>query len=101
MQGSRSTMSWGDANAAAACRRLPSPMCGSAIRKVERFSATAETITADGYVRTGDLAELDGEGGFTFLSRMGDVLRLSGFLVNPLEIETHLQKLPGIAGCQA
>jgi fatty-acyl-CoA synthase len=64
-------------------------------------AATAETVTADGYVRTGDLAELDGHGGFTFLSRMGDVLRLSGFLVNPLEIETHLQKLPGIAGCQA
>lgn len=63
-------------------------------------AATAETITPDGYVRTGDLAELDGEGGFTFLSRMGDVLRLSGFLVNPLEIETHLQALPGIAACQ-
>jgi len=62
--------------------------------------ASAETITADGYVRTGDLAELDGRGGFSFLSRMGDVLRLSGFLVNPLEIETHLQKLPGITGCQ-
>lgn len=63
--------------------------------------ATAETVTADGYVKTGDLAELDGHGGFTFLSRMGDVLRLSGFLVNPLEIETHLQKLPAIAACQA
>ena len=63
-------------------------------------AATAEAVTADGYVRTGDLAELDGLGGFAFLSRMGDVLRLSGFLVNPLEIETHLQKLPAIAGCQ-
>jgi len=63
--------------------------------------ATAEAMTSDGYVRTGDLAELDADGGFTFLSRVGDVLRLSGFLVNPLEIETHLQKLPGIAGCQA
>ncbi|MEI7873097.1 MAG: AMP-binding protein [Alphaproteobacteria bacterium] len=63
-------------------------------------AATAETVTADGYVRTGDLAELDGDGGFTFLSRMGDVLRLSGFLVNPLEIETHIQKVPGISACQ-
>jgi fatty-acyl-CoA synthase len=62
--------------------------------------ATAETVTADGYVRTGDLAELDGHGGFTFLNRMGDVLRLSGFLVNPLEIETHIQRLPAIEGCQ-
>ena len=30
---------------------------------------------------------------------MGDVLRLSGFLVNPLEIETHIQKLPAIEAC--
>lgn len=63
-------------------------------------AATAETITGDGYVRTGDLAELDGDGGFTFLSRMGDVLRLSGFLVNPLEIESHIQAVPGISACQ-
>jgi fatty-acyl-CoA synthase len=62
--------------------------------------ATAEAVTADGYVRTGDLGELDADGGFTFLSRMGDVLRLSGFLVNPLEIETHIQRLPGIEACQ-
>jgi fatty-acyl-CoA synthase len=63
-------------------------------------AATEATLTADGYVRTGDLGELDEHGGFTFLGRMGDVLRLSGFLVNPLEIETHIQKLPGIADCQ-
>lgn len=63
-------------------------------------AATAATMTADGYVRTGDLAELDGDGGFTFLSRMGDVLRLSGFLVNPLEIETHIQAVPGVVACQ-
>src|SRR5262249_57611017 len=63
-------------------------------------AATEAALTADGYVRTGDLGELDEHGGFTFLSRMGDVLRLSGFLVNPLEIETHIQKLAGIADCQ-
>jgi fatty-acyl-CoA synthase len=62
--------------------------------------ATAAAMTPDGYVRTGDLGQLDGRGGFTFLSRMGDVLRLSGFLVNPLEIEMHIQKVPGISGCQ-
>ena len=63
--------------------------------------ATARTLTADGYVRTGDLGEMDSDGGFTFLSRMGDVLRLSGFLVNPLEIETYIQKVPGIDACTA
>ncbi|MCA0302968.1 MAG: AMP-binding protein [Proteobacteria bacterium] len=64
-------------------------------------AATREAMTPDGYVRTGDLGQLDGHGGFTFLSRMGDVLRLSGFLVNPLEIETHIQRIAGIDGCQA
>jgi fatty-acyl-CoA synthase len=63
--------------------------------------ATKRTLTADGYVKTGDLAEMDSDGGFTFLSRMGDVLRLSGFLVNPLEIETYIQKVPGIEACTA
>jgi len=62
--------------------------------------ATADSFTEDGYFRTGDLAQLDDAGGFTFLSRMGDVLRLSGFLVNPLEIESHIQALPGIEACQ-
>jgi fatty-acyl-CoA synthase len=63
--------------------------------------ATAAAMTPDGYVRTGDLAEMDGHGGFTFLSRIGDVLRLSGFLVNPQEIESHIQKLPGLQACTA
>ena len=62
--------------------------------------ATAEAMTADGYVSTGDLGQLEADGSFTFLSRMGDVLRLSGFLVNPLEIEMHIQEVPGIDGCQ-
>ncbi len=61
--------------------------------------ATAAALTPDGYVRTGDFAEMDGHGGFTFLSRIGDVLRLSGFLVNPLEIESHIQKVPGLEAC--
>src|SRR5260370_42238217 len=53
-------------------------------------AATAAVLTQDGYVRTGDLAELDGQGGFTFLSRMGDVLRLSGFPGNLLWIEAPI-----------
>jgi fatty-acyl-CoA synthase len=63
--------------------------------------ATRNAMTSDGYVKTGDLAEMDSDGGFAFLSRMGDVLRLSGFLVNPLEIETYIQKVPGIDACTA
>ena len=31
---------------------------------------------------------------------MGDALRLGGFLVSPLEIESLVQEQPGVAGCQ-
>ncbi|MGE5147566.1 MAG: AMP-binding protein [Candidatus Eiseniibacteriota bacterium] len=62
--------------------------------------ATAKAMTADGWVRTGDLARLIGDGSFVFETRMGDVLRLGGYLVAPAEIEAHIQRFPGIDGCQ-
>jgi fatty-acyl-CoA synthase len=62
--------------------------------------ATRRTIDAEGYVRTGDLGRLDGDGGFTFHARMGDVLRLGGYLVNPEEISAFIAGLDGVAGCQ-
>jgi len=62
--------------------------------------ATAETFTDDGYVRSGDLGMLQDDRSFVFLQRMGDVLRLGGFLVSPAEIEAHLQGHPDVAGAQ-
>jgi fatty-acyl-CoA synthase len=61
--------------------------------------ATARAFTADGYFRTGDLAASVAPG-FVYKSRMGDSLRLGGFLVNPEEIEAFLQTLPGVAEAQ-
>ena len=58
-------------------------------------------MTADGWVRSGDLGHLLGDGSFVFETRMGDVLRLGGYLVAPSEIESHIQSYPGIEGCQA
>lgn len=63
-------------------------------RMVEYYQnpeATAEAVTEDGFIRTGDLGMLEPDGGFEFLSRMGDVLRLGGFLVAPAEIEAEVQ----------
>jgi fatty-acyl-CoA synthase len=62
--------------------------------------ATAAAFTEDGFVRTGDLGYATPGGGFVLLSRMGDVLRLGGFLVSPTEIEGHILENPGIEGCQ-
>jgi fatty-acyl-CoA synthase len=63
-------------------------------------AATQRAMTADGFVRTGDLGRVLDDGSFVFETRMGDVLRLSGFLVAPAEIESYLQRHPGIDGAQ-
>ena len=63
-------------------------------------AATRAAFTDDGFLRTGDLGYSTGEGGFVFLARLGDALRLSGFLVSPAEIEDVLQSHPGVAGAQ-
>jgi fatty-acyl-CoA synthase len=62
--------------------------------------SSAEAITADGHYRSGDLGYTVAGGGFVFLARMGDALRLGGFLVSPAEIESVVQEAPGIAACQ-
>jgi fatty-acyl-CoA synthase len=61
--------------------------------------AQEENLTDDGYVRTGDLGYLTDDG-FVYLTRLGDSLRLSGFLVSPREIEAYLEGLSGVAAAQ-
>ena len=63
-------------------------------------AATAAATTEDGFFRTGDLGYTTADGGFVFLTRMGDVLRLGGYLVAPAEIEAHLAAHPGVAEAQ-
>lgn len=72
-------------------------------RMVEYYgnpAATGEALTGDGWYRSGDLGYTQADGRFVFLTRIGDSLRLSGFLVSPLEIEAAVQEIPGIEGCQ-
>jgi fatty-acyl-CoA synthase len=47
-------------------------------------------FTDDGWFRSGDLGTLTDDGGFVYICRSGDVLRLRGFLVEPAEIERRL-----------
>ena len=61
--------------------------------------ATAKAITADGWFRSGDLGYHDGAG-FVYLARMGDSLRLRGYLVSPAEIEHCLMQHPSVGGAQ-
>jgi fatty-acyl-CoA synthase len=62
--------------------------------------ATGNAFTADGFYRSGDLGYTLADGRFIYLARIGDALRLGGFLVSPAEIEAVVQEAPGIAACQ-
>jgi len=62
--------------------------------------ATLKTVTKDGYIKTGDLCVQEDETSFTFLSRMGDVLRLGGYLTDPAEIENCLAAMTGVSQAQ-
>jgi fatty-acyl-CoA synthase len=54
----------------------------------------------DGWFRTGDLGYLDGPRRFCYVTRIGDVLRLGGFLTSPQEIESVLEAHPAVQGAQ-
>ena len=61
--------------------------------------ASARAMTGDGWFRSGDLGYSEGAG-FVYLARMGDSLRLRGFLVSPAEIEACLMQHASVAGAQ-
>jgi acyl-CoA synthetase (AMP-forming)/AMP-acid ligase II len=69
-------------------------------RYLHNEPATAAAFTDDGWFRTGDLGYTRAEGGFVFLSRLGDSLRLRGFLVDPAEIEEQLLAEPSVEAAQ-
>ncbi len=62
--------------------------------------ATAAALANDGWYRSGDLGYTQDDGRFVFLARLGDSMRLGGFLVSPVEIEAVLQEAAGIRAAQ-
>jgi fatty-acyl-CoA synthase len=66
----------------------------------ENEKADRAATTDDGWFRSGDLGYTTADGGFVFIARLGDALRLSGFLVSPAEIEDVLQQHPSVQAAQ-
>jgi len=62
--------------------------------------ATAQALLPDGYFRTGDAGRLREDGSFVYEARIGDAIRIGGFLVNPQEIEDVLKRAHGVADAQ-
>ncbi|MEU9348845.1 FadD3 family acyl-CoA ligase [Streptomyces sp. NPDC048278] len=60
-------------------------------------AATAETLTADGWLRTGDVGVLDPAGNLRITDRLKDMFIVGGFNAYPAEIEQLLGLHPEVA----
>jgi len=59
--------------------------------------ATRETLDADGWLHTGDVAEVDEDGHFSIVDRVKELIKFKGFQVPPAELEALLVSHPAIA----
>jgi len=57
---------------------------------------TAETISQDGWLRTGDLARIDPDGAIFIVGRSKELIIRSGFNVYPVEVEQVLNSYPNV-----
>ena len=74
------------------CVKGPQVMAGYWKRPDE----TANVMTADGYLRTGDIARVDERGHVAIVDRAKDMIIVSGFNVYPNEIEDVVMMHPGV-----
>ncbi|GAA3951071.1 AMP-binding protein [Gordonia caeni] len=59
--------------------------------------ATADTIDADGWLHTGDMATVDADGCVTIVDRLKELIKYKGYQVPPAELEALLLTHPQIA----
>ncbi|HZZ63003.1 MAG TPA: AMP-binding protein [Roseiarcus sp.] len=62
----------------------------------KRRDETADVMTEDGYLRTGDIARVDDRGYVYIVDRRKDMIIVSGFNVYPNEIEDVVMTHPGV-----
>jgi long-chain acyl-CoA synthetase len=55
-----------------------------------------EAVLRDGWLYTGDMARRDAEGYYTIVDRKRDIIKTSGFLVFPAEVEEVLRAHPDV-----
>ncbi|ETX12975.1 long-chain fatty acid--CoA ligase [Roseivivax halodurans JCM 10272] len=61
--------------------------------------ATAQAITSDGFMRTGDLGRIDAEGRLHIVGRSKELIIRGGFNVYPPEVEAALNDHPAVVQC--
>ncbi|WP_311245905.1 long-chain-fatty-acid--CoA ligase [Microbacterium sp. WCS2018Hpa-23] len=61
-----------------------------------RPGETADVLLADGWLRTGDIAEVSADGFVTIVDRLKELIITGGFNVSPSEVEDALQAHPDV-----
>ena len=61
--------------------------------------ATRETIDEDGWLHTGDVAEMDADGHYAIVDRLKELIKYKGFQVPPAELEAIMLEHPAINDC--
>ncbi len=62
----------------------------------QRDDETAKVISAEGWLKTGDVAKMDAKGYFRIVDRLKDMIIVSGFNVYPNEIEAVIAGHAGV-----
>jgi 4-coumarate--CoA ligase len=60
-------------------------------------AATANTIDDDGWLHTGDIGHIDGDGHLFIVDRLKELIKFKGFQVPPAELEALLLTHPAVA----
>jgi acyl-CoA synthetase (AMP-forming)/AMP-acid ligase II len=64
---------------------------------LNRPEATADTITPDGWLKTGDIAVVDGDGYVFIVDRLKELIKVKAYQVAPAELEALLVTHPAVA----
>jgi acyl-CoA synthetase (AMP-forming)/AMP-acid ligase II len=64
---------------------------------LNRPEATAQTITPDGWLHTGDIAYVDEDGDFYIVDRLKELIKYKAYQVAPAELEAVLLSHPAVA----
>ena len=92
-----------DANDREAAIGEPGEVCAKGPQVMQGYwqnpRANADTFTADGYFRTGDIGVFDAEGFLKIVDRKKDMIIVSGFNVFPNEVEAIAAGCAGVAEC--
>jgi acyl-CoA synthetase (AMP-forming)/AMP-acid ligase II len=62
----------------------------------QRPAESAQALSPDGWLRTGDLVRADGDGYVTFVERLKEMIKYRGYQIAPAELEAVLLEHPAV-----